>query len=570
MPWLVGHRLPALGDGPGAPRDAEGLEHGAGDPHLQPVPLRHLPDPLGDHLLGPRLRRVDARAVLPGLHRRRPGRLGRAAGLAPAAAALRSTRSRATCRARRSSSSTTCCWSASPSRSSGARCSRSSPRPPAGEKITVGQGYYNQVALPIGIALLVLTGVGPLIAWRKASPGPAAAALRRRRCAVAAVAGRPAAGPHRPLRELARGGRSSSPGVFVIACIAGEFWRGTAGAPRPRRGLLAGRLRQHGRPQPAPLRRLRRPPGDRGALHRPGRARKGFATEVDIAVARGRAAPRWPATRSSTRARRAPPGRPQVDRQRAASASSAAASGSRTMTPGRRHLRGRRAPRPRWWRSTPSPARDLYLVLTELSADGLARLSVFVNPLVLWLWVAGAIIAHRRPDRRLARPAVGRAASPRPPRRRGGRRGRSARERRWLAGRADPRRGGAGGRRGARLAAGRRAATSRAPPDARRRGAGAPSRRTSSARSAAIREIEMDHRAGNLSDEDFAALDARRAGPGGRADAPRATSSGRSDGGRRRGRLTMPPNPASQIAGCRGDRRPRRPDRGLDRPRGRP
>ena len=39
------------------------------------------------------------------------------------------------------------------------------------------------------------------------------------------------------------------------------------------------------------------------------------------------------------------------------------------------------------------PARDLYLVLTELTRTGTARLSVFVNPLVLWLWVAGAIIA---------------------------------------------------------------------------------------------------------------------------------------------------------------------------------
>ena len=45
-----------------------------------------------------------------------------------------------------------------------------------GERITVGQGYYNQVAMPIGIALLILTGVGPLIPWRKASPGQ----LRRR------------------------------------------------------------------------------------------------------------------------------------------------------------------------------------------------------------------------------------------------------------------------------------------------------------------------------------------------------------------------------------------------------
>ncbi len=40
-----------------------------------------------------------------------------------------------------------------------------------------------------------------------------------------------------------------------------------------------------------------------------------------------------------------------------------------------------------------SPSRDLYLVLTGLRPDGTASLSLFVNPLVLWLWIAGAIIA---------------------------------------------------------------------------------------------------------------------------------------------------------------------------------
>ena len=31
-------------------------------------------------------------------------------------------------------------------------------------------------------------------------------------------------------------------------------------------------------------------------------------------------------------------------------------------------------------------------MLTQLTPEGTARLSVFVNPLVLWLWIAGAII----------------------------------------------------------------------------------------------------------------------------------------------------------------------------------
>src|SRR5581483_3575569 len=38
-----------------------------------------------------------------------------------------------------------------------------------GEKITVGPPFFNAVNVPLGLALLALTGIGPLIAWRKAS-----------------------------------------------------------------------------------------------------------------------------------------------------------------------------------------------------------------------------------------------------------------------------------------------------------------------------------------------------------------------------------------------------------------
>jgi cytochrome c-type biogenesis protein CcmF len=38
-----------------------------------------------------------------------------------------------------------------------------------GEKITVGPPFFNAVNIPLGLALLLLTGVGPLIAWRRAS-----------------------------------------------------------------------------------------------------------------------------------------------------------------------------------------------------------------------------------------------------------------------------------------------------------------------------------------------------------------------------------------------------------------
>ncbi len=38
-----------------------------------------------------------------------------------------------------------------------------------GSKVTVGAPFYNRVNLPIGLSLLLLTGIGPLLAWRSTS-----------------------------------------------------------------------------------------------------------------------------------------------------------------------------------------------------------------------------------------------------------------------------------------------------------------------------------------------------------------------------------------------------------------
>lgn len=38
-----------------------------------------------------------------------------------------------------------------------------------GERLTVGPPFFNKWMLPIGLALLVLTGIGPLLAWRKST-----------------------------------------------------------------------------------------------------------------------------------------------------------------------------------------------------------------------------------------------------------------------------------------------------------------------------------------------------------------------------------------------------------------
>jgi cytochrome c-type biogenesis protein CcmF len=39
-----------------------------------------------------------------------------------------------------------------------------------GTKITVGPPFFNSVMIPIGLILLLLTGIGPMVAWRKTTP----------------------------------------------------------------------------------------------------------------------------------------------------------------------------------------------------------------------------------------------------------------------------------------------------------------------------------------------------------------------------------------------------------------
>ena len=38
-----------------------------------------------------------------------------------------------------------------------------------GQRITVGPPFFNKWMIPIGLMLLLLTGIGPLLAWRKST-----------------------------------------------------------------------------------------------------------------------------------------------------------------------------------------------------------------------------------------------------------------------------------------------------------------------------------------------------------------------------------------------------------------
>jgi len=92
-----------------------------------------------------------------------------------------------------------------------------------GVKITVGAPFFNQVSLPIAMLLLALTGIGPVLAWRRSSPDN----LRKQFTWPVAITGAGLA------LLLLFGIRHAyvlvclSLCIFVTATIVQEFYRGT-------------------------------------------------------------------------------------------------------------------------------------------------------------------------------------------------------------------------------------------------------------------------------------------------------------------------------------------------------
>jgi cytochrome c-type biogenesis protein CcmF len=92
-----------------------------------------------------------------------------------------------------------------------------------GEKETIDAPYYNKVNVPIALFLIFLTGVGPLIAWRKSS----LASLKKSFLVptivgLVVIAGLVAAGMY-AVAPLISFGLCA----FVLASITSEFWKGS-------------------------------------------------------------------------------------------------------------------------------------------------------------------------------------------------------------------------------------------------------------------------------------------------------------------------------------------------------
>jgi len=92
-----------------------------------------------------------------------------------------------------------------------------------GEKEAIDAPYYIRVNVPIALFLIFLTGVGPLIAWRKSSVDSLKRSFRIPIVVGMAVAAALAFSGIRQVAPLVSFGLCA----FVLASILGEFWKGS-------------------------------------------------------------------------------------------------------------------------------------------------------------------------------------------------------------------------------------------------------------------------------------------------------------------------------------------------------
>ena len=282
----------------------------------------------------------------------------------------------------------------------------------SGRRVNVGPPFFDHVVSPIAVALLVLMGVGPLLAWRRAS----AEQLRRNFLAPGAAG----AGVGAVL--LAAGMRA--PGPILVFAIAG-FVAGTIGLEFVR-GV---HVRQAVRAEALPLALV-------GLVARNRRRYGGYIVHFGMLLllcgitGSSVFATQRLATLAPGESAAVGPYRVRYDGLEQTTAHGALVVGARLrvfagardaggLTAARNlYLNGRDATSGVALRSTPRD--DLYVTLVGWAGDGRATLRLLVNPLVMWMWAgglvlsAGAIIAmlpERRP-RVVAVPAAARVFGP--------------------------------------------------------------------------------------------------------------------------------------------------------------
>ena len=277
-----------------------------------------------------------------------------------------------------------------------------------GTRITVSRVWFETFAVPLGLALLLLTGLGPLLAWKRSPLGPLGRRFRVPVAIAALVAATlAAAGLRAPLATAALAFCA-----FVAACTLLEFAHGT-------------RLRMRGHGEavlPAFVR----------VIDANKRRYGGFVVHMGMVLifAGITASSAWQVEATSTLAR----GEsfsigPYRLTFRDLTFTTDARAETHTATVGverdgraQGDLRPAREVFPSF-RNQPATevdilhtlSEDLYVVLVRATEDGRATLKAYVNPLVSWIWIGGGVLllgglVTLLPDGRPRRAAVATAA----------------------------------------------------------------------------------------------------------------------------------------------------------------
>ena len=252
-----------------------------------------------------------------------------------------------------------------------------------GVKVSVGAPFFNQVNVPLFLALIFLMGVGPLIAWRRASLDN----LRRNFLApvlvgVVAAAGFFALGVRSAIAVL-----TLALTVFVAATIAVDFARATRARLRVGERLF---------------------PAMRGLLLRHNRRYGGFVVHLGILIiAVGVTGSQAWSVQTETTLRRGESAELAGYRVRFEDLTASEESnhfkvaGAFTVSNGR--MLGVLRPAKKFYPQEQSPIayvdyrlglnEDIYLVLGDFARDGSqATVKLLVNRLVSWIWIGGLVL----------------------------------------------------------------------------------------------------------------------------------------------------------------------------------
>jgi cytochrome c-type biogenesis protein CcmF len=281
-----------------------------------------------------------------------------------------------------------------------------------GRKVSVGEPYFDRWAMPLGLMLVFLMGVGPALPWGKIAPDRLAAKL-----AVPAGFGLLVA-------AVFAGLGMTSPMVLLTVGVAGfAFWANFAELLDPVRARMDKRGESVVSATQAVLTRTRRRYGGHLAHYGVVMAviaiavSKGYKQEADVTLKPGEHAElgRFSVTFEKSRMDQEP-------HRKAVKALFAVTDGGvdvGTLDPHMNYYPTQREP-------IYTPAihstwtSDLYLSVVELDREGkYVVLRMIVMPGVLWLWIAGGVVALGAlvvlwPDRRAARASLAPAAGEQP------------------------------------------------------------------------------------------------------------------------------------------------------------